>query len=359
MGIYRFILSLLVIIFHLVGGVQPAGYSVVFGFYLISGYVITLVLNRSYSEKIGQFYLNRALRIFPVYIIILLISFILIKVHGNVFLIANNGLDSLQLLNSGIAHYNVADVLNEISLRFFTNKSFTDFAVILNGFPQIVPQAWALCPEIIFYILAPFIVKLYKFNKKMYYLLILITFVYPIYTYLNKLDFPTYRYRSVFGTFFVFMLGSLIYYLKDKIPKIKKANIFLFLLISIYLFTVTCINKYELKEGQIYFALFIQIFILIVSTQISFKERFNACDKFWGSLSYGMYLGHFLSAFILLIITEIIYKNNGTIIFGAYGSNTFGLAAVLLTTIISIILLFLVEKPIEKLRIKIKQKRLK
>ena len=70
-GSWRFFLAFLVVISHLwkdmIGG--PAAYAV-WGFYVLSGYLMTLVLNEKYGPSINglkRYAYNRFLRIYPLY----------------------------------------------------------------------------------------------------------------------------------------------------------------------------------------------------------------------------------------------------------------------------------------------------
>lgn len=72
LGLMRFILALLVVVSHLTGGgASPFfahwGIFAVFGFYLISGYLMTIILNEKYFFNFTTFALNRFLRLFPIY----------------------------------------------------------------------------------------------------------------------------------------------------------------------------------------------------------------------------------------------------------------------------------------------------
>jgi len=75
MGIYRFLLALSVVYFHFGGGGWAVGRMAIFAFYLISGYVIYRVLDRTYLRqnllsRILAFYGNRLLRILPLFVLV-------------------------------------------------------------------------------------------------------------------------------------------------------------------------------------------------------------------------------------------------------------------------------------------------
>jgi peptidoglycan/LPS O-acetylase OafA/YrhL len=80
MGIYRFVLACCVVIEHLSGNqyTSHTGMFAVFGFYVLSGYLITRILRETYDFDPIKFWSNRALRLFPLYAIFLVIGLLLI-----------------------------------------------------------------------------------------------------------------------------------------------------------------------------------------------------------------------------------------------------------------------------------------
>jgi peptidoglycan/LPS O-acetylase OafA/YrhL len=80
MGIYRFLLACCVVVGHLSGNqyVSHTGMFAVFGFYVLSGYLITRVLRDAYDFDSVAFWSNRALRLFPLYAISLIAGLLLI-----------------------------------------------------------------------------------------------------------------------------------------------------------------------------------------------------------------------------------------------------------------------------------------
>ncbi|MBZ9768445.1 acyltransferase [Mesorhizobium sp. CA6] len=74
-GTLRLFLAILVVYTHLG---PPHGSSLgkhaVFGFYVLSGYLMTRVLNEIYRFRIGPFALNRFLRLYPMYLLVAVLS---------------------------------------------------------------------------------------------------------------------------------------------------------------------------------------------------------------------------------------------------------------------------------------------
>src|ERR1700710_1254259 len=73
LGTWRLFLAFLVAVSHLWAGMidGPAAYAV-WGFFVLSGYLMTLVLTTRYGNTmsgLGQFALNRLLRIYPSFLV--------------------------------------------------------------------------------------------------------------------------------------------------------------------------------------------------------------------------------------------------------------------------------------------------
>ena len=81
LGAYRFVLAAAVIVEHLAEGtpyVSHTGMFAVFGFYVLSGYLITRVLNGVYDFAFFPFWSNRFLRLYPLYFLFLGIGVVLV-----------------------------------------------------------------------------------------------------------------------------------------------------------------------------------------------------------------------------------------------------------------------------------------
>src|SRR5688572_20654204 len=74
MGTIRLLLALSVVITHSapVFGVRLlSGDMAVTAFFLVSGFLMALILESKYAGRVGAFYLNRILRIYPPYLVAL------------------------------------------------------------------------------------------------------------------------------------------------------------------------------------------------------------------------------------------------------------------------------------------------
>lgn len=102
MGTLRFLLALCVVVTHapgskIFGHSLLNGITAVQGFYVISGFLITMVLNtRAEYRDVSQFYLSRYLRLWPAYAVVALLTLVILK--GSAFVSAFDKLDALGLL---------------------------------------------------------------------------------------------------------------------------------------------------------------------------------------------------------------------------------------------------------------------
>jgi peptidoglycan/LPS O-acetylase OafA/YrhL len=66
-GIYRTFLALIVVFTHFGGGSFLFGRHAVFGFFCLSGFLMTLLIDGPYKGRPDAFAANRFLRLFPLY----------------------------------------------------------------------------------------------------------------------------------------------------------------------------------------------------------------------------------------------------------------------------------------------------
>lgn len=343
MGIFRLILSIEIVIFHSCTMLGIIGYSAVFGFYLMSGYAIMLVLDQKYENRLGKFWLNRWLKLYPAYAAVFAASMLLYVLCGNEVVIAAQ---KEKLFVAALDSYSFQEICRELFLGYQC-KGHVSTALLLNGFPTITTQAWTHSVNLFFYLTAPLLIKLWKRNKLYYVGLFLLSLVYPLFTYMAGLDFPTYRYRSVFGSYFIFMTGGFLYFLKDKFPDVKYKGM-LFVLLNVFYLSLFAFGsgKHELTERKIWFSVIIEVCILIVATQ---KTEWGGVklQRACASFSAGIYIVQKLARAMIMAVCSIspVFAD-----WLGWGTDFVIVPMLLVSAMLAIVLYVFIDRPLGKIR---------
>lgn len=162
MGVLRVILALAVFTTHagpLLGlRFFDGGVMAVETFFMFSGFYMALILENKYRDRTRDFYFNRALRLFPVYWMLLGFLVILGAVYG---WITGNPLGAL------------ADWYRSTPSLDWLWAGFANFLILggewipLHSSPGddalqrliFIPAAWTLSLEMLFYLAAPFVLR--------------------------------------------------------------------------------------------------------------------------------------------------------------------------------------------------------
>lgn len=210
MGLLRVFLALAVVAAH-----QPpptgllrfvGGQMAVEIFFIISGFYMQMVMSSGRYASARDFYISRALRIFPAYWLI----------AGIVLLTTPGWLTQVTQLGAGPATLmlvsNAALVLQDMTLFLsgnggnlsFTADTFADAAPL---YPYLlIPVAWTLALELYFYLLAPLLAKR---SDRFLIAIIAITTIARIGIYLAGLNIDPWTYRFFPFEIALFLCGML------------------------------------------------------------------------------------------------------------------------------------------------------
>ncbi|PRY68933.1 peptidoglycan/LPS O-acetylase OafA/YrhL [Glaciihabitans tibetensis] len=285
MGVLRLFLALSVVSAHAGSNVFglpviPAPIAVNF-FFIISGFYMAMVLNEKYVDRstLGAFYKNRVLRLFPVYVVGLVIAlavslpaivefFAQLTAWAKIFFVAANALIAGQ------------DLFYLLCLPTVQGGCADAVALAIN------PPAWSLAVELGFYLIAPFIVRsprrtfLFVMVGAVY-LLAISFLVYPtpdlgILPQQSQLTLGYYFYPS---SFLFFGLGALAYQLSKGIAKPHWWA-------GVLLFVVLVPTTITMPVWQPL------IFALAIPVLFTYTKH-NRADRLIGELSYPVYILHF------------------------------------------------------------------
>lgn len=168
MGCLRLIFAISVVFVHSYGHVFVGGRNAVQLFYMISGFLISYVLveSKAYHSR-RDFYINRILRLYPMYIIVAFATFVALILQYNfiaipsTFLVWNESPFAAKtlLLISNLILFG-QDWIMFLAIKdgnLVFGENFQNSEIFLPG-ALLVPQAWTLGVELTFYLIAPFVV---------------------------------------------------------------------------------------------------------------------------------------------------------------------------------------------------------
>jgi peptidoglycan/LPS O-acetylase OafA/YrhL len=225
-------------------------------------------------------------------------------------------------------------------LLYFTSNFYQSDPQVFRFL--LIPQAWSIGVELLFYLLAPIIVT--RKTRYLFGIIGLSLFIRIGLIYLGYHNDPwSYRFFPTELAFFV--SGALSYRIYNYLKRYKLGYsnfyfILMFLISFTILFQYIPVNNY-IKMGLYYISV-----VLCIPFAFIFNKD-NKIDQKIGELSYPIYISHYLV--IAVLSNMLFYKSN--IQFQGFFSGT-------MTIIFSLILLKFIEEPVYKIRQKRAQQKL-
>lgn len=345
-GIFRFILSILVVIAHIGkphNGLGIVGSFAVYGFFILSGYLMTLVMNKRYEFTAGgikKFLLNRFLRIYPTYWLSVLISIILLVTYGQ---------PELQQFNEKIQYPDSwYDILSNILIFGLARTGFFELSDTI-----LSPPAWALEIELTFYIAIGLGLGKRKFALPWLYTTFASIFVARIGCIIfSKITHQPYgfSYGSLLYASLAFVSGSLIFHYQERIIcqiDLLKSRFHLTTSTALSIISIIFLANVVLSNTVTKTIAFPLNTILMILTLMfllrveSIKNKnLSNFDKIIGGISYPIYLLHYQIAFLVSKYLPNVHNKGWPLFF-------YSLPFIIL---VSLLIHLTFEKPIENLR---------
>ena len=361
MGIIRLLFALEVLIYHLPNNsyfnyIGMNGSIVVNGFFIISGFFMALVINEKYFVKEGKSYFlfisNRFLKLYPAYYITLIFALI-VSIIG--FLIVNNWIflqsyftQNLTVYSFLILTFSNITMIGINTISFFSVNPITG-QLFFTGTPDsnainfiFITQAWAVSIELIFYFIAPFILR--KKISILVGLLVSSFFLRVLLYYFGFFENP-WRDRFFPTELVFFMLGAVSYkahkaFNRKNFIKTDSVLLYIFPLINI-IFII--FYQYFPDKTFFYFSVKEWIFYGFLTISLPFMfllpSNLKKIDRFTAELSYPI----FLSQVVFLDLVAIFIN------FNVY-DNIAKTLTIILTVMYSLIITKYLMTPIEKIR---------
>jgi peptidoglycan/LPS O-acetylase OafA/YrhL len=365
MGTIRFLLAIAVVVTHM-GSTKVVGYTLVPGslavqcFYVISGFLITMILTEKPAYKnLVTFYVSRYLRLWPAYVVVALLSLVFVKWQT---------LTTLMPSHAGLPTQ-IFIILSNITIFFqdwfmffqfdgsgglaFT-KDFRTGTEPMLWWMLLVPQAWSLGVEITFYIIAPFLMRGWKGAAAIFLFGLVVQVL--VLKYLPHEDPWTYRFSP--SAMMLFAAGGLAYFASSVVlPRFPNATRYaagslVVAMVGLILVAWPLIGKtvdvptHSLLANKAILLGLVTLGVMVVSVGPLFYGLKNRFDFFVGELSYPIYICHYF----LIDTIGAHFKDNIVLAnFFVYGIVVAG----------SIVLYFGVVKPTEHYRKRLSGRRQK
>ncbi|MAN26646.1 MULTISPECIES: acyltransferase family protein [Mesonia] len=335
-GILRTILAINVILLHIFNIPTLGNYSVTF-FFMLSGFLMTLVVNEKYGYSIKGFkvfWINRILRLFPIYWIVGFITIIVLFIVP-AYLPKHPAMFFPNSLSDWV--FNVTMIFPNIVPHRIT--------------PRLIPPSWAITNELVYYLLISLGISK---NKRITIFWFFASVAYYIFTYLFY-DLATFRYSAIPAASLAFSIGALMYWYKEKFNLFTKPKkiIIVFLVTSFYIngFFSSDIQKFLIKDISIYINLILAFLLITILFNLNTSKKIRKVDNYIGMYSYPFYISHYLVALIYIFSIGYGGINNSFKLTSAALPFYF-----LLLIIFTFLLIHFIDYPIEAYRSHIKKK---
>lgn len=281
--------------------IYPDGHLSVILFFVISGFLITYLLlieeNKTGTINLKSFYLRRILRIWPLYYLILFLSYVI---------------------------FNPDYSLIRILLPLFIAPNIS-YAICETW--DVSPQIWSIGVEEQFYMVWPLILILISKSKRIFSYIILLTLLFTLLPFglkfinlffVKNTDFGIFISRFFYGTKFncmgIGVLLGFIYFKRNEIkfPAVLKNRLVIYFLTALPF--VLWFFKYH--TGHLNDELYAVLFAFSIY-QIVHHSKINIdlpITRFLGKISYGIYLFHWI---IIILLIEYIPRIDNEYIYNA------------------------------------------
>ena len=326
MGALRFLLAVCVVSAHTLG---PSGFGVggqlsVEIFFLVSGFLISFILNESPRyASIRDFYVSRGLRIFPLYFIVTGLSALLVvtlAALGNKSLVLSTFEESDTFAKLLLSLGNIGILFQDMTFFLSTDDGATQLVHALDAHGNglyaglLTPQAWSLSLELMFYLLAPLVIRS---NKALFALLALGIALRCYFFFWTTLENDPWFDRFFPIQIAVFALGALSHKLISPAYRsssgVLQSNAFRGIC---YVAVLAFIAFYTTIPGPDFLKQLLAILSVATTLPVLFSTQTEwKLDGFLSNLSFPIYLWHVLVINLISVLFSKIGFQDGFVLF--------------------------------------------
>lgn len=273
-----------VMLFHYRFEYFKGGFLGVDIFFVISGYLMSLLLDEKINYKIIlKFYLKRLKRLLPALIFVLFISLLL----G--FLLMSD------VSFARLGKTTLSSIFFTSNIYFWREWSYFD----ISSLNKPLLHTWSLSLEMQFYLLFPIFLVSIKFLKKQINIIYKLLFITILLIFLTELVINEKKVATFYllpFRFSEFLIGSIGYYYQKNYRTLKLNNNFIFIIsFGFLLFLITYYYDFNTKFpglNSLLPCVATLILILHKENNLSKKLLQNRVFLFFGNISYSLYLIH-------------------------------------------------------------------
>jgi len=338
LDLYRFVLAVFVVQAHIPwsGASGPLSQHAVFSFYVLSGFLMTLILNETYGFGRGnfaRFWANRFLRLYPAYAVVVAITLLHILLVSPL----------TQLYGLIVLPHNLRDWVANLSM--FGIAGFTTAQLSTAIF---IPNAWSLSVELFCYVL----LSLYFARTRQRALALLLVGIVVTAAEVVRATvqaLPDYDFQNHYGVLqagiIPFAAGCLAYFYRGSpFMRFSVAGFAALLLLWVANCALAHVFDFHRFVSGLYVAAVINVFLVGMMFARDAAHVKHPLTRTLGGIAYPIFVSHILV---------------GTLVFRYLGFSRGGidlLATTLVATIaFSLAVHFGIERRVESLRAAIKQ----
>lgn len=340
-GLFRFILAVNVVIFHILA-VPAVGPLAVYSFFVLSGFLMTTIMHKTYGYSLSglkSYAINRFLRLFPVYWGLLLVTIAILLLTGNDF--------------AGSFH-------SKMTLPDTTGEWLANISMLYPAYfpadygPRLAPATWALTIELFYYLL----IGLGLSRNRMISVIWLLASI----LFIVGRALLSGKFELGYGDFATaslpFAIGACLYHFKHpvigllsvlKISKVLPITVLFTLNIALCVCAYLIKYDWSWKLGLLTTLANLPLTAAMVLVLLQTKAK-TSSQRFWdkltGDWSYPVYVFHWAAACLVAWISGWSLNGNGTV--------PLFILCLLLTLVLSTLVNIGINQPIELLRNRLK-----
>jgi len=345
-GTYRFFLANLVVLSHLwLSPLGNPGGPAVFAFFVLSGFLMTKSLRQNYLQRPwGAFHYlaNRALRLYPTYWLVVALGIVALLIVPN---------NSASINGSAMFPTSWEAWATNILIIGISNFDGTPFP----GYnQQFVSQIFSVHIEIIYYVLMIVLVRW----RALVCVWVVLSMAYAVVVLMLLSGFTEqikWGYMSYLSGTAAFSLGSLVYFVTEqaphfvrRIPRSLKAGFCIAYALG-FIYPGPNLMSYSMHTYYIqgtYLSLFLSVPLTLYLASIdrgSLSRRWRKFDDFLGNISYPVFICHYIVAVLVTwAVPDVVWR-------GQFDAR-FYFSVLPWIYVVSALLYYSVEKPMEKIR---------